>query len=138
VLEFWELEQYMMTAKDWNCKSDDLIGHDVRRQYVQNRAIIAKNKRMAEEKRVRLKLAEAKAARLRAVKEGASRKQRAIKEGAASMTKIVKGAGAGVAAGATTRLAKGRVDQYLLKMNVKADEKRMASKSRGRCTVVGR
>jgi hypothetical protein len=70
----------MMTAKDWNCKSDDLIGHDVRRQYVQNRAIIAKNKRMAEEKRVRLKLADAKAARLRAVKEGASRKQRAIKE----------------------------------------------------------
>jgi hypothetical protein len=35
------------------------------------------------------------------------------------MTKIVKGAGAGVAAGPTTRLAKGRVDQYLLKMNNK-------------------
>jgi CRP-like cAMP-binding protein len=116
VLEFWELEQYMANSTDWNAKSEDLLGHDIRRQYTQNRAIMAKKKRKEEAANMRLKLAEARAARARVVKEGTT--------GIAAMG----GAAAGAAKDGVS--AKNRVHHYLVKMRNKQDEKLMASRAR--------
>jgi Ca2+-binding EF-hand superfamily protein len=114
VLEHLELEEYLKNV--WGRYLEDTTSHasdDVRRQYTQNRALQARAKKRKEAIDIRQQLANARAARERKTKQ-----PRAI-------------AGQSMIAANASNSPEDRVQQYLLEMRTKQDEKWRSMQSRG-------
>jgi hypothetical protein len=126
VIEYSELEDYI--KNEWRAIGDeDVSNADVRRQYAQNRALMANKQKKRDARKLRQQLAEAKAARERVLKDGNAGINLELRHHG-----LDSGAEDAVAAsGEGDRIAaEARVRHYLLNMRSKQDEKWRSARAR--------
>jgi hypothetical protein len=120
IVEYSELEDFMKA--EWSEVCDEEVHSvDIRRQYAENRAMMNVRQKRKDARKSRKKLAEAKAARERVIKDGNA------------IVSADAGAGSAVGTGGKgSRIAaEARVRHYLLNMRSKQDEKWRSARARG-------